>query len=67
VWMTSPPRMTRQGAPRTMTPSRIASLRRFQEDVREVAAGYECGVGVEGFQDFQEGDTIETFRRQPKG
>jgi len=47
--------------------SRIASLRRFQEDVREVAAGYECGVGVEGFQDFQEGDTIETFRRQPKG
>ncbi len=46
--------------------SRIASLRRFQEDVREVAAGYECGVGVEGFHDFQEGDTIETFRRQAK-
>ncbi len=47
--------------------SRIASLRRFQEDVREVNVGYECGVGVEGFQDFQEGDIIETFRRRPKG
>jgi len=46
--------------------SRIASLRRFQQDVRDVAAGYECGIGVEGFDDFQEGDVIETFRRQRK-
>jgi len=44
--------------------SRIASLRRFQEDVREVQAGYECGIGVEGFTEFQEGDIIETFHRE---
>ncbi len=45
---------------------RISSLRRFQEDVREVSAGYECGIGVDGFNDFVEGDYIETFRRQRK-
>ena len=41
--------------------SRVSSLRRFQEDVREVQADYECGVGLEGFQDFQEGDVIEIY------
>ncbi len=46
--------------------SRVASLRRFQEDVREVQAGYECGVGIEGFQDFQEGDVIELYSQQRK-
>jgi translation initiation factor IF-2 len=46
--------------------SSVASLRRFQDDVREVQAGYECGVGIEGFQDFQEGDVIEPYSRQRK-
>jgi len=46
--------------------SRVNSLRRFQEDVREVQAGYECGIGIEGFTDYQEGDVIETFGRQRK-
>jgi translation initiation factor IF-2 len=46
--------------------SRVGSLRRFQDDVREVQAGYECGIGIEGFTDFQEGDVIETFGRQRK-
>jgi translation initiation factor IF-2 len=46
--------------------SRVASLRRFQEDVREVQAGYECGVGIEGFQDFQEDDVIELYGQQRK-
>jgi len=46
--------------------SRVASLRRFQEDVREVQAGYECGVGIEGFQDFQEDDVIELYSQQRK-
>jgi translation initiation factor IF-2 len=46
--------------------SRVNSLRRFQEDAREVQAGYECGIGTEGFTDFQEGDVIETFGRQRK-
>jgi translation initiation factor IF-2 len=39
----------------------IASLRRFKEDVTQVEKGYECGIGLEGFQDVQEGDVIETF------
>jgi translation initiation factor IF-2 len=39
----------------------IASLRRFKDDVREVAAGYECGVGVENFQDIKAGDVLEAF------
>jgi translation initiation factor IF-2 len=46
--------------------SRVGSLRRFQEDVREVQAGYECGVGIEGFQDFQEDDVIELYSQQRK-
>ena len=40
----------------------IASLRRFKDDVREVATGYECGIGVTGFEDFQEGDVIQVHR-----
>ena len=41
---------------------RVASLRRFKEDVREVVSGYECGVGLERFRDVKEGDVIETYR-----
>jgi translation initiation factor IF-2 len=52
-------RLLRQGE--VIYTSRVASLRRFQEDVREVQAGYECGVGIEGFQDLQEGDVIELY------
>ena len=40
---------------------RIASLRRFKEDVREVAEGYECGIGIENFNDVKEGDVIEAY------
>jgi len=40
---------------------RIASLRRFNEDAREVAAGYECGIVLENFQDVKEGDVLEAF------
>jgi translation initiation factor IF-2 len=40
---------------------RIGSLRRFKDDVREVAQGYECGISVENFQDVKEGDVIEAF------
>ena len=39
----------------------IASLRRFKDDVPEVAAGYECGIGLSDFQDLKDGDIIETF------
>jgi translation initiation factor IF-2 len=42
----------------------IKSLKRFKDDVREVAAGYECGLGLEGFNDIQVGDQIESYHRQ---
>ncbi|RLA86150.1 MAG: translation initiation factor IF-2 [Deltaproteobacteria bacterium] len=40
---------------------RVTSLKRFKEDVREVQQGYECGVGVEGFKDWKEGDRVEVY------
>ena len=40
---------------------KISSLRRFKDDVREVADGYECGVGLEKFNDIKEGDMLEAF------
>ncbi len=43
---------------------RIDSLRRFRDDVREVAQGYECGIGLAGFHDLVEGDVIEAFTQQ---
>jgi translation initiation factor IF-2 len=39
----------------------IASLRRFKDDVTQVEKGYECGIGLDGFQDIRVGDMIETF------
>ncbi|TMK46969.1 MAG: translation initiation factor IF-2 [Actinobacteria bacterium] len=40
---------------------RIGSLRRFKDDVREVAEGFECGISIENFQDVHEGDIIEAY------
>ena len=40
---------------------KIASLRRFKDDVREVLKGYECGVGIDGYNDIKVGDNIEAF------
>ena len=42
---------------------KLASLKRFKDDAREVAAGYECGLGLEGFQDVKPGDVIEAYER----
>jgi translation initiation factor IF-2 len=39
----------------------IDSLRRFKDDVKEVATGYECGIGVENYNDIKVGDTLEAF------
>ncbi len=44
--------------------SRIGSLRRFKDDAREVAAGFECGIGIDGYQDVKEGDMIQAFEIQ---
>jgi translation initiation factor IF-2 len=41
---------------------RISSLKHFKEDVREMPAGQECGVGLEGFEAFEPGDVMETYR-----
>ncbi len=43
----------------------IASLKHFKDDVREVASGLEGGIALDGFQDFQEGDTLEAHRTLP--
>ncbi len=39
----------------------LSSLKRFKDDVKEVATGYECGIGIENFNDIKEGDIIESF------
>jgi translation initiation factor IF-2 len=43
---------------------RLESLKRFQEDVSEVKTGFECGIGVAGFDDFVEGDVFEFYREE---
>ena len=40
----------------------IASVRRFKDDVRSVAAGFECGIALETFRDIKEGDVIEAYQ-----
>jgi translation initiation factor IF-2 len=43
---------------------RIESLRRFRDDVREVAQSYECGIGLAGYHELEEGDIVECFTQQ---
>jgi translation initiation factor IF-2 len=43
---------------------KINSLKRFKEDVKEVLAGYECGIGIDRFDDFQAGDVIEAYTEE---
>jgi translation initiation factor IF-2 len=40
---------------------KVGSLKRFKEDVKEVMAGYECGIGIEQCQDMREGDVLEFY------
>jgi translation initiation factor IF-2 len=53
-------RVLRQGAV-VFEGGKITSLKRFKEDVKEVVAGYECGIGIDRFNDFKEGDLIEAY------
>jgi translation initiation factor IF-2 len=55
-------RLVRDGA--LVYETRVGSLKRFKEDVREVATGFECGIGLEGFQDIKVGDVIQAFETQ---
>jgi translation initiation factor IF-2 len=43
---------------------KLASLKRFKDDAREVAAGFECGIGIENFNDVKVGDIIEAFSKE---
>lgn len=52
-------RVVRDGI--VITEDTISSLKRFKDDVKEVASGYECGVGLEKFNDIKEGDILEAF------
>ncbi len=53
-------RVVREGA--IIFDGKIHSLRRFKDDVKSVKQGYECGVGIAGFQDIKEGDVLETYK-----
>ena len=55
-------RVLRNGA--VIHDGKISSLKRFKDDVREVTAGYECGLVVEGFTDVQVGDSMEFYRQE---
>ena len=59
ITRTSQIRIIRDGV--VIAEDKISSLRRFKDDVKEVAAGYECGVGLEKFNDIKEGDILEAF------
>jgi len=48
----------------TLFEGSVSSLKRFKDDVREVSTGMECGIGLEGFDDFQMGDKIEFFKKE---
>ena len=41
---------------------KIASIRRYKDDVKSVKAGFECGIGLENFQDIHPGDVIEGYK-----
>jgi translation initiation factor IF-2 len=49
---------------RVIYEGRMASLRRFKDDASEVRAGFDCGIGLERFQDFKPGDVIEAYVRE---
>jgi len=58
----APARVMRNG--QIIHASNINSLKHFKEHVPEMAAGSECGIGIEGFTDFQIDDIIEVYRRE---
>jgi translation initiation factor IF-2 len=55
-------RLLRNGA--VIYDGTISALKRFKDDVREVAQGYECGLSLENYNDFEQGDTLEFYRKE---
>lgn len=49
---------------KTIFESSVNSLKRFKDDVKEVTSGFECGIGIEGYNDLEVGDIIESFRME---
>ena len=52
-------RLSRNGE--VLSEGKIDTLKRFKDDVTEVKAGFECGIRLDSFNDYEEGDVIETF------
>ncbi len=42
----------------------VTTLKRMKDDAREVQAGYECGLSLDGFNDYEVGDTLEFYRKE---
>jgi len=59
ITSTSQLRLIRNGI--VIHEGKIEALRRFKDDVKEVASGYECGISLEKFRDIKEGDIIEAY------
>jgi translation initiation factor IF-2 len=55
-------RVKRGGA--VITEDKIASIKRFQEDVPEIKTGFECGINLHNFNDFEVGDVIEAYKKE---
>jgi len=64
IMRSSQARIQRKGATDKVYDGKIASLRRGKDDVREVASGYECGIILEDFTDFEVGDIIEAYSQE---
>ena len=47
-----------------ITEDKIASLKRFKDDAKEVAEGFDCGIGLEKYNDIKEGDVFEAFQME---
>jgi translation initiation factor IF-2 len=54
-------RVMRNGS--ALMQGRINSLKRFQEDTTEVKTGFECGIGIENYDDIKQGDILEAFQK----
>jgi translation initiation factor IF-2 len=65
VWRDAQVKILQQN--KVICDSRVSSLKRFKDDVAEVSAGLECGVGIEEIVDFQIGDIIEFYRKEKIG
>jgi len=55
-------RLIREGV--VVYDGKILSLKRFKEDAREVVSGYECGIGLENYNDIKVGDVLETYVKE---